>query len=620
MGEKAKDKKGFITEEDTATLLQRYTATTVLALLQEVAHWPPEVKIDWNQLVAKTTTGISNAREYQMVWHHLAYRDALLDKFDNETPLDDDSDLEYEVEVLPAVTGEASTEAAACVKVLIASGLPSDSSHLNGTTVEAPLIINIPNGQSCKTYENSQPTASAKGMNITVPVSVQKQILPATTTSAAAKVEGVDSIRPASNSMAPRKKRKKWSEEEDLELISAVEKYGVGNWTTILKGDFKGDRTANQLSQRWGIVKKRQKNLGVGEGGKPSSKPSEALEAAHKTMNHFLDDGPNRTANTIGTAGTIANSNSAGTNANSKSAGTNANSKSAVTNGTSNSGLHTITAEGLNATKPYQMGSLGSTPKARVTSKKTLPKSKFSSDPVRATAVAAGARIATPLDAALLKAAQAKNPIHIMPPKGGSSNKSLPGGLSVKSEPHPNVHHIRTGPAATPPSSYPPTAVTASARHPGSLKALSQTSQQASKIDKKINGVNCSHDAELLPKQEDKKSIISVSECAPMGQVQDVAVLSGIGQDDRVQEDKVDSKQKAVSESSLTNAQNSAGSLNTEKSGSNDKAVIGVQAEEKPSAKDEIILCSQVSVGGGDNPSAVNSEDQNTEQEQTQML
>lgn len=138
-------------------------------------------------------------------------------------------------------------------QVLIASGLPSDSSHLNGTTVEAPLIINIPNGQSCKTYENSQPTASAKGMNITVPVSVQKQILPATTTSAAAKVEGVDSIRPASNSMAPRKKRKKWSEEEDLELISAVEKYGVGNWTTILKGDFKGDRTANQLSQVFSV-------------------------------------------------------------------------------------------------------------------------------------------------------------------------------------------------------------------------------------------------------------------------------------------------------------------------------------------------------------------------------
>ncbi|KAK9930247.1 hypothetical protein M0R45_027290 [Rubus argutus] len=198
------------------------------------------------------------------------------------------------------------------------------------------------------------------------------------------------------------------------------------------------------------------------------------------------------------------------------------------------------------------MGSLGSTLKARVTSKKTLPKSKFSSDPVRATAVAAGARNATPLDAALLKAAQAKNPIHIIPPKGGSSNKSLPpGGLSVKSEPHPNVHHIRP---LLSPSSYPPTAVTASARLVSKLQRLTKRS---------------------------------------MG----LTVATTLNY-------KVDSKQKAVSESSLTNAQNSAGSLNTEKYGSNDKAVIGVQAEEKPSAKDEIISCSQVSVGGGDNPSA----------------
>lgn len=30
---------------------------------------------------------------------------------------DDDSDLEYELEAFPAVCGEASTEAAACVKV-----------------------------------------------------------------------------------------------------------------------------------------------------------------------------------------------------------------------------------------------------------------------------------------------------------------------------------------------------------------------------------------------------------------------------------------------------------------------------------------------------------------------
>lgn len=131
-------------------------------------------------------------------------------------------------------------------QVLMASGLPSDSSHLNGTTVEAPLTINIPNGQSSKAHE---PSISARGVNITVPVSIQKQTFPATTTTAVAKVEGDDANKAASNTMAPRRKRKKWSEEEDLELISAVNIYGEGNWTQIVKANFKGDRTANQLSQ-----------------------------------------------------------------------------------------------------------------------------------------------------------------------------------------------------------------------------------------------------------------------------------------------------------------------------------------------------------------------------------
>ena len=62
-------------------LLGRYTPTAVLALLQEVAQLP-KVKIDWNALVSKTSTGISNAREYQMLWRHLAYGHALLEKLE----------------------------------------------------------------------------------------------------------------------------------------------------------------------------------------------------------------------------------------------------------------------------------------------------------------------------------------------------------------------------------------------------------------------------------------------------------------------------------------------------------------------------------------------------------
>lgn len=60
----------------------RYTATTVLALLQEVAQ-SEGVKIDWNALVKKTSTGISNAREYQMLWRYLAYRHTLLETLED---------------------------------------------------------------------------------------------------------------------------------------------------------------------------------------------------------------------------------------------------------------------------------------------------------------------------------------------------------------------------------------------------------------------------------------------------------------------------------------------------------------------------------------------------------
>lgn len=101
--------KGSISEEDMSTLLQRsrssgkfrfcgvfllnkfwifgffffrYSPATVLTLLQEVANFPG-AKIDWHGLVKKTSTGISNAREYQMLWRHLAYRNTLLDRLED---------------------------------------------------------------------------------------------------------------------------------------------------------------------------------------------------------------------------------------------------------------------------------------------------------------------------------------------------------------------------------------------------------------------------------------------------------------------------------------------------------------------------------------------------------
>ncbi|KAM1203818.1 hypothetical protein ACFX2J_019592 [Malus domestica] len=548
MLEKAKDpKKGFITEEDTATLLQRYAPTTVLALLQEVAN-SPDGKIDWNRLVAKTSTGISNAREYQMLWRHLAYREALLDKVDNGAqPLqDDDSDLEYEVEPFPAVIAEASTEAAACAKVLISSGLSSDASHQNGLTVEV----------AASTVET---------------------------------VEGDDAL---GNGMAPRKRRKKWSEAEDLELIAAVQKYGEGNWANILRGDFKGDRTPSQLAQRWKNIRKNNLDLNVGGGS--SSKLSEAQLAARHSLSIALNM-PNITANTIGTAGTSTHSKLAGTNA------------------TSNS-VHCTTAEakpqsqqGLNPVKTYQTGLSGSTTKAPVIAKKTIP--KLTDSMVRAAAVAAGARIAFPSDAAsLLKAAQAKNAVHIMPTSGSSTQSVKPGGMSTHSELPPNVHIMRSSSAATPLSTPSSTAATPGTTRPWSSKVLPQASQHTPTSDamlsRQTNGVSCNLDAE--------------PGCAPTDQIQDGAVISGDGPNDRVQKDK-SPDQKAHSKNLSTNAENPVDSLKVESDETDSKAVTGVKAEERKSAKDNEIPCSSANVGGSD-PSAVDSCETEAQVRSTQIF
>lgn len=55
----------------------RYDTITILKLLQEMAYYA-DTKMDWNELVKKTSTGITNAREYQLLWRHLAYRDSLV--------------------------------------------------------------------------------------------------------------------------------------------------------------------------------------------------------------------------------------------------------------------------------------------------------------------------------------------------------------------------------------------------------------------------------------------------------------------------------------------------------------------------------------------------------------
>ncbi|CAH9121741.1 unnamed protein product [Cuscuta epithymum] len=279
MSEKSKrQKRCFVSDEDVSTLLQRYGPATVLALLQEVAQ-VREVNIDWNELVKKTKTGITNAREYQLLWRHLAYRQPLAEGLvDGAQPLDDDSDLEYELESYSSVSSEASMEAAACVKVLIASGTLNDSHMSNGMTIEAPLTINIPNGQRSESIMDASPQSIPMlESNFVVPVTVPKNPLPSVISS-----KGLD-VNGASGANLPQRKRKLWSETEDRDLIAAVKRHGEGNWTNMANMYFSGYRTASQLSKRWGIIKKQQ-----GSSGGNQSKLSE-IHLAHQAVNLSLN-------------------------------------------------------------------------------------------------------------------------------------------------------------------------------------------------------------------------------------------------------------------------------------------------------------------------------------------
>jgi hypothetical protein len=211
---------------------------TILRMLQEISYCS-ETKMDWNALVKKTTTGITNAREYQLLWRHLSYRHPLLPVEDDALPLDDDSDMECELEASPAVSHEASVEAIAHVKVMAASYVLSESDILDDSTVEAPLTINIPYALPEGSQEPSESPWSSRGMNINFPVCLQK----------VTSTEGMNGNGSAGISMAFRRKRKRWSAEEDEELFAAVKRCGEGNWAHIVKGDFRGERTASQLSQ-----------------------------------------------------------------------------------------------------------------------------------------------------------------------------------------------------------------------------------------------------------------------------------------------------------------------------------------------------------------------------------
>ncbi|KAH7331902.1 hypothetical protein KP509_20G056700 [Ceratopteris richardii] len=219
-------RKIFISEGDVSQLLRRYTANTILTLLREI-YCADGTKLDWRSMVKNTNTGIDNPKEYQTLWRHFAYGAMLQDSFEDDAePLDDESDLDCEVEPFPAVSPDIAANVAACVKALAATG---SMQNVSSRTQEASFLIDIPNSSS---------GWEVRGNGQISNVIIQGANTPET--------------QPA------RKKRKLWTSEEDQELIAAVEKCGEGNWATMLKGAFKHERTAAQLSQRWALIRKRR--------------------------------------------------------------------------------------------------------------------------------------------------------------------------------------------------------------------------------------------------------------------------------------------------------------------------------------------------------------------------
>ncbi|KAL9252333.1 hypothetical protein AKJ16_DCAP02684 [Drosera capensis] len=446
MGEKLVKKRrrgGTISEEDMTILFQRYSATTVLALLQEVGQ-SSAAKIDWESLVRKTATGISNAREYQMVWRHLAYRLGLDEKIEvGAEPLEDDSDLEYDLDASPPVSAEASAEAAACVKVLISSGLPSVVNMANGSVVEASMTINVPNAQSSKAASgNILPSSSIQGTNITFPVSIQKQ------SSAGIASEAGETT--GDNSQAHRKRRKKlWAEEEDVKLIAAVKQCGEGNWAGMAKEHFKGDRTPGQLYQRWTTIK-RKINSEAGGTDPLSSQKYEQAMATRRAIDMALKDSSFTSA---------GNSNRAVGNG----AATSSNPTTVNASGVDHSSAK---KDPTSQKQPHHQVPLASASKGAVSGPPPMPQPPLTvkspvnptltpDSMVKAAARAAGARIASKSEASIFKETQSKKVVHfpLVKPSGTGAGNLL---QTVSVPGHPNVKIFRSAASTAVPATSSP--------------------------------------------------------------------------------------------------------------------------------------------------------------------
>ncbi|KAL2920838.1 Structural maintenance of chromosomes protein 2-2 [Bienertia sinuspersici] len=376
-----KQKKGSITEEDVCTLLQRYSAATVLALFKEMSQ-VVDVKVDWQELVKKTETGIKSAREYQMLWRHLAYRQPLIEKIGpHDQPLDDDSDLEFELEACPPASAGDALEASNCVKILT-SGSTTKSRLPNGSSVEVPRV------------------------SLANPL-VQKQSQAAGTSG-----EGLNTNGPTSYNQ---RKRKPSSEEEHVELIAPVRK------------EVKGEKNPTQRTQRANVARKKQ---GTGGANTASTPLSAAQLATRHALDMALKDGPT-------TGGTVGNGHADSTNAAKISAPKRNFPVTKVTAPSSQPNSSPVTT----AAPSGNSAPVASSSKLCPQKKAPLPQSNVSADPIQAAAVAAGARIISSSNAgSLFKTTQTKTAVHV---KGAPLVKTSTAGISTSLP--PNVHLICTG-------------------------------------------------------------------------------------------------------------------------------------------------------------------------------
>lgn len=240
-------RKRSLSEDEVYLLLHRYAPSTILTALQEVAQHADGRRIDWRAVVGKSTTGITSAREYQMLWRHVAYHHDLDESVTGgDQPLGDDSDLELELEPVPNPTTEDLSEATALAKALI-SGSSRDqaSGHRN---LDAPML-NTLNEKMVRVPSEKQLGQSHRIINNTGPVSNSKQA-----SHSGPSPHPLD----ANGASKKKKKTKAWSKEEDADLTAGVQKYGEGNWEDILqKYNFDNTRTPDLLSQRWALICKR---------------------------------------------------------------------------------------------------------------------------------------------------------------------------------------------------------------------------------------------------------------------------------------------------------------------------------------------------------------------------